>query len=641
MKRHVQSFIGVHKEFAEKGYVPKSRNEVSWMSINSVYKGSLMNHYGLALPAILANASPEQMFSLAPKILTFQIIGAYAQTELGHGSNVRGLETRATFDRASDQFIMSTPTLTSSKWWPGALGCVATHAMVYAQLIIDGKSYGVHAFFMQIRDEHHHPLPGIELGDLGTKMGDGANDTGYMRLKDVRIPRENLMMKGAIVTNEGKYLKTKAKKENPVIHYSTMMQARAGMMAAAGGLLGAGATIAVRYSCIRGQGFEETSTADYQSKEVRIIDYQVQRYRVMKEVALAYAISMTGNWLTEKVNILSGGFDNKEVIAALPEIHSSAAGLKALSTKMTLEGLESLRECCGGNGYLLSGGLATMVGDFAWQVTAEGDYIVLLLQTARFLMKSLESARRGEPLAGLVKGLSALKDPGFKVSAMAPAKAKSLRDFKDPSFLEKLFQFRAVSAIVACGDELQDRIKRGMTQDAAWNATALNLATTAKSHCLYFMLAQMNEQVEVGAKQDEKIGAALRRLAALYGCSQIMDGQQWLGLISAEEAVFLQQATSELLDELRPDAVALVTAFDIPDRVLNSTIGRKDGNIYEALMESAKDSNLNRTPVFDGYEEMLKPHLDMEMLQNRNLSPLVEVEYDEAECEVGEPLSKL
>ena len=36
-------------------------------------------------------------------------------TEIGHGSNVPGLETTATFDEASDQFIIHTPTLTATK----------------------------------------------------------------------------------------------------------------------------------------------------------------------------------------------------------------------------------------------------------------------------------------------------------------------------------------------------------------------------------------------------------------------------------------------------------------------------------------------------------------------------------------------
>ena len=272
-----------------------------------------------------------------------------------------------------------------------------------------------------------------------------------------------------------------------------MMGARAGMMAAAGGILASGATIATRYSCVRVQGFQDMSTSNHLAPEVKVIDYQVQRYRIMKQIALSYAMLMTGNWLTDKVQVLTSGLDSKEVLDSLPEIHSSAAGLKALSTALTLEGLEDLRKCCGGNGYLLNSGIAMMAQDYAWQVTAEGDFVILLLQTARFLMKSLESARKGEPLAGLVKALEPLKDPGFRLSSLAPPKARSAEDFKSPEFLERLFRFRAVSAVVACGDELNSRIKRGMSYDAAWNATALNLTTTAKSHCFYFMLAQMNE----------------------------------------------------------------------------------------------------------------------------------------------------
>jgi len=43
IKVHLKSFIDVHKEFAEKGYIPE-RWEVAFMSINSVHKGALMNH---------------------------------------------------------------------------------------------------------------------------------------------------------------------------------------------------------------------------------------------------------------------------------------------------------------------------------------------------------------------------------------------------------------------------------------------------------------------------------------------------------------------------------------------------------------------------------------------------------------------
>lgn len=88
------------------------------------------------------------------------MVGVYCQTELGHGSNVRGLNTIATYDKNTQEFVLETPTLQSIKWWISGLGKVATHALVYAQLIINGKEYGVHIFLVQVRDENHRPIPG-------------------------------------------------------------------------------------------------------------------------------------------------------------------------------------------------------------------------------------------------------------------------------------------------------------------------------------------------------------------------------------------------------------------------------------------------------------------------------------------------
>ena len=54
-----------------------------------------------------------------PKSQKLEVIGTYAQTELGHGTFVRGLETTCTYDPDSQEFIVHSPTLTSTKWWPG------------------------------------------------------------------------------------------------------------------------------------------------------------------------------------------------------------------------------------------------------------------------------------------------------------------------------------------------------------------------------------------------------------------------------------------------------------------------------------------------------------------------------------------
>ena len=80
------------------------------------------------------------------------IIGCYLQTELGHGTNVAQLETTAVYLPDTEEFEINSPTLTSTKWWIGALGKTATHGVVQARLILPGnKVMGPHLFLIQLR----------------------------------------------------------------------------------------------------------------------------------------------------------------------------------------------------------------------------------------------------------------------------------------------------------------------------------------------------------------------------------------------------------------------------------------------------------------------------------------------------------
>jgi acyl-CoA oxidase len=121
--------------------------------------------------------------------------------------------------------------------------------------------------------------------------------------------------------------------------------------------------------------------------------------------------------------------------------------------------------------------------------------------------------------------------------------------------------------------------------------------------------------------RDQNILRVLAQLGAFFACSLIMDDQVWTGLINHSQMNLVKQAIAELLDALRPNAVALVDAFDIPDNVLMSTIGRFDGNVYESLYETALKAPLNQSDPFDGYKEYLQPHLDLEFLKKGNKVP--------------------
>lgn len=59
----------------------------------------------------------------------------------------------------------------------------------------------------------------------------------------------------------------------------------------------------------------------------------------------------------------------------------------------------------------------------------------------------------------------------------------------------------------------------------------------------------------------------------------------------------IRESFYEMLAELRPNVVQLADSWDLPDRALGSVLGRRDGNVYPALMEWAKKSPLNKSQV--------------------------------------------
>jgi len=374
---------------------------------------------------------------------------------------VRALQTVAHYDAKTEEFILNTPTLLSIKFWPGTLGKVATHAAVYAQLILDKKEYGVHAFIVQIRDENHRPLPGVQVGDCGPKMGDGANDTGFLRLDNVRIPREFLLNKFQNVTADGKYVKSKKKSTNDKLGYFTMLSSRGHMVKVAGAMLARAVTVAIRYSCVRKQGFVEPEKAhSFQSEERYIIDHQVQRYRLFKQLAMSYALKFVGRWMIEQFQSVSeeGVLENTD---SLPELAATSGGLKAFTTFLVSEGIEDCRKCCGGHGYLLASGIAALSSDYVWQTTAEGDYTVLILQTARFLLRSFAKAQQGTPFPpGPMHYLSVLVEKNFRLESARPAPARSVEDFQNPKFLQSLFQYRALVSVLSLGMAMQESEKK-------------------------------------------------------------------------------------------------------------------------------------------------------------------------------------
>jgi len=611
LKYHVRDFVGIHKKFS--GF-KVNRDDIATMSEITIATGSLSNSHSIFMLTVIGQGNEEQQRYWVPKILKFEITGSYAQTELGHGSNVRGLQTQAVYDRSTDEFVINTPTLQSIKWWPGCLGKVATHVVLYAQLIIDSKEYGVNVFIMQIRDENHQPLKGIKLGDLGNKVGDAANDTGYMIVENVRIPRENLLSKFHTVNAEGKYVV--ALKADPQVHYTTMMSTRAMMVNTAGARLCQASTIAIRYSCVRQQGFKDTkSKVSYKTEEFQIIDYKIQQYRLFKQLALGYALKLNGKWMLDQLRLIEGTeFGQIKTTEGLKEIANTSAGLKSMCTMLVTTGVEDLRKCCGGNGYLLNSGIASLSLDYLWQVTAEGDVIILALMTSKYLMKCVGKVLSGEKLKGIMEYLNDLK--GFNSKTSKPKSVTSVEELKNNNHLLELFKFRSLFLNLQVAGDITKAMKaKKLDQTTAFNMFSNDLLKATYAHCYYIISVNFLKKIEECF--DPKLNKVLTKLFHLYTWTNFLD-DNWGQIFESNQHLVIRDAVYEVMDELRPDAIALTDAFAYPDNLLKSTIGSYDGNVYENLFNAAQHSVLNQQEVFDGYTEFLKPHLNHEMLKHGN-----------------------
>jgi acyl-CoA oxidase len=543
-------------------------------------------HNGVFIPNIEGLGDDEQRAYWLPLAKTYQVIGCYAQTELGHGSNVQGLETTATFVKDADEFDLHSPTLSSTKWWPGALGATATHAVVYARLIIDGKDVGIHSFIAQIRSlDNHAAMPGVTVGDIGPKYGGLGNDNGFLRFDHCRIPRRNMLMKFSKVDRNGNYSKSPFEK----VVYGTMMKVRSEIVYVASETLSVAATIAVRYSCVRKQFAPPGGGA-----EMAVLDYSVQQYRLLPIVAAAYAIRFTGAAMYAQYLDLAQRVARHD-FTPLAEGHCSSACLKSYVTRLVADGIEEARKCCGGHGYLHAAGLAQLSADYLQMCTAEGDNYVLTQQVARYLIKSLAASMAGEALAPSVRYLA-------NSAAIADATLGS-EDLFTPKGYVRALQHRAARLV----RDVAMRVGSRAFED--WNAALVDIARMSRAHGVLLVVSNFAATVDA-LHASAPVLSVLSRLLNLFAAHAIeADLADFLesGYFSPQVAAAVRSRVRELLGELRPDAVALVEAFAHSDFTLNSAIGRADGNVYEALMASALPDSFNATPFDDIYGRSLKP----------------------------------
>ncbi|BBZ67857.1 acyl-CoA oxidase [Mycolicibacterium insubricum] len=505
------------------------------------------------------------------KIIDLDLLGCFAMTETGHGSDVQSLETTATYDPGTQEFVVHSPTPSARKDYIGGAAASARVAAVFAQLITpDGQGHGVHCLVVPIRDDDGNDLPGITTSDCEFKGGLPGVDNGRITFDRVRVPRENLLNKYADVAPDGTY---SSPIENPSRRFFTMLGTLIRGRVTVGGSAAAAAQVALdiatRYALLRRQ-FD----APGGGPEILIMDYLAHQRRLLPLIAGSYALQFAQNELVAKCHELqtTDGPDPEEQ----RELEARAAGLKAANTWHATRAIQECREACGGAGYMAENRLVALKADTDVFTTFEGDNVVLTQLVAKELLTAYADDIKSMSPVGWVRFAANFAGERVLKRTAAETIIQTILDTRQDNEEEgslfnrgtqvKMFEDREEYTLSSVARRLQGKSKESSEFDA-FNAVQDHVLHAAKAHVDRIIMEAFVAGID--SCRDDQAREVLEMVCDLYALSTIEQDKAWFiehRFLSTERAKAVTRGINERCRTLRPYAELLVDGFGVPEQ---------------------------------------------------------------------------
>jgi len=521
--------------------------------------------WGLFGSAVLQLGTEEHHDKWLPGIMDLSIPGAFAMTEIGHGSDVASAGTTATYDPDTDEFVIHTPFRGATKEYLGNAALHGIAATVFAQLITNGVSHGVHCFYVPLRGEDGVDLPGVTREDDGLKGGLNGIDNGRLSFDQVRVPRTNLLNRYGSVDENGVYT---SEIDSPGRRFFTMLgtlvQGRVSLDGAASWASALGLHIAITYATQRRQ----FTGADGQ--ETVLLDYGKHQRRLLPRLATTYAHIFAHDEFLQKFDaVFSGQADTPQ---DREDLETLAAALKPLSTWHALDTLQEAREACGGAGYMFENRLVGLRADLDIYATFEGDNNVLLQLVGKRLLTDYAKQFKGKDATALAK--YAVEQTAGKVFHGAGLRqfGQSVADFGSTARSvefglrgeqqRELLTDRVQQMVADIAGRLRPAGKDKVLGEKLFNENQAQLIEAARAHGELLQWEAFTDSVN--AIEDAETKQVLTWLRDLFGLHVIEKHLSWYlinGRLSTQRAGAVSSYIDRLALRLRPHALDLVEAF--------------------------------------------------------------------------------
>ncbi|RWS29699.1 Peroxisomal acyl-coenzyme A oxidase 3-like protein [Leptotrombidium deliense] len=543
--------------------------------------------------SLRATGSTRHM-SVMDELMDFNALGCIALTEMAHGSNTKGIKTTATFDSKTNEFILNTPSLEAAKVWSGNLGQTATHAVVFAQFYAeDGKCHGLNVFLVPVRDPKTLiPYPSITVGDMGPKIGLNGLDNGFLMFHNYRIHKDYIMNRIGEIDGDGKFVnQLEDPKKRMGITMGTLSMGRVGIIGMSVSNMKKALTVAIRYSATRRQFGPQGK------EELPVIEYQMQQWRLLPYLAACYlldnfSLSFHRDFINFEISVLFGN-QNLELSEQGQEIHALSSAGKAYAGWLARDAIQECREACGGHGYLKAAGLGDLRNDHDANNTYEGDNNVLQQQTSNYLMRIWQrKVEEGKPFASQLGTVDFLDQMDEHLQHSLYMESRN--ECQSLDFVLDSYKFLISFLMRETAIKLKSELESGKDLFTARSESQVYFARTLSMAYVEYVMIQRWSNFLRTEISDESLMTVLKRLGVLYGLWSLEKHMSLLyqsGYCRGPQPFsFIKQSILQLCRELKDDCVVLVDVIATPDFILNSALGKADGNIYANIFESIAQS---------------------------------------------------
>ncbi len=519
--------------------------------------------FGLFGGAILQLGSRYHHEKYLTQTGTLELPGCFAMTETGHGSNVRDLQTTATYNHQTKSICVHSPDLNAGKEYIGN-ALHAKMAVVFAQLIVNNTNYGIHAIMVPLRDENHETLPGITVIDNGYKMGLNGVDNGRIWFDNVEVPVENLLNKYGGIDDNGVYFSSIEKESK---RFFTMLGAlvggRVSVALAANTASKKALDIAIRYALKRRQ-FASLN----QGQETLILDYPTHQWRLFPLLAKSYGLTFA----LEKLRTM---FAESYGSADIKLVETLAAGLKSYASWHATDTIQECREACGGKGYLAENELADLKADTDIFTTFEGDNHVLLQLVAKALLTDLKQEFNDGGFMAVAKHV--MQRVSTSVSLLNPVNTSNTNadHLLSATFLQAAMEFRYEKLLFSLSDRLRSFVGKKLAAGDIFLRTQTHMIALANAYIEKFICDEYLKVIEKSSTGAETI--MLEELYRLFALHAIFEDRGWYlenNFISSDKSKAIRKVLDAQMRKVRPFAGSLVEAFGIPDVLRGAVIAK-------------------------------------------------------------------